>query len=250
MYCALIMDWVNCRYRRRCACASDNKVSSHWQGLLTVQDVAEVEKRTVAWDGISQRPLSQNRQGKSHPTNRDPPSLRANTISCNAPPRLNLQSWLPTHLFKPINHMLVGFGQVVCLPVGPRCDVCTLAKEKVCPSRVANVNAKGRKVVEFGFLAKEEVKPEVGGEGEGMELDLSRVRAKVEVEIEREGDGVKYEELVDVNTLAGSGLNEEERRLVEGAVESGVEGISAVEALGRIAEARGEVLVKVEAPDL
>jgi endonuclease-3 len=66
--------------------------------------------------------------------------------------RLNLQSWLPPRLFKPINHVLVGFGQVVCLPVGPRCDVCTLGKEKACPSRVANVNSKGRKVVEFTTL--------------------------------------------------------------------------------------------------
>jgi endonuclease-3 len=66
--------------------------------------------------------------------------------------RLNLESWLPPHLFKPINHVLVGFGQVVCLPVGPRCDVCFLGTEKICPSRVANVNVKGRKVVEFGFI--------------------------------------------------------------------------------------------------
>ena len=66
--------------------------------------------------------------------------------------RLNLESWLPPHLFKPINHVLVGFGQVVCLPVGPRCDVCFLGAERICPSRVANVNVKGRKVVEFGFL--------------------------------------------------------------------------------------------------
>lgn len=38
--------------------------------------------------------------------------------------RLNLQSWLPRELHPDINHMLVGFGQTVCLPVGPRCDMC------------------------------------------------------------------------------------------------------------------------------
>ncbi|EIW66237.1 hypothetical protein TREMEDRAFT_23302, partial [Tremella mesenterica DSM 1558] len=48
--------------------------------------------------------------------------------------RLNLQSWLPMEYHRPINPMLVGFGQIICLPVGPRCDICLLAKEKLCPS--------------------------------------------------------------------------------------------------------------------
>jgi endonuclease III len=64
--------------------------------------------------------------------------------------RLNLQSWLPTELHREINHMLVGFGQVssrpgngkfrnnwdqtICLPVGPKCDSCTLSSGGLCPS--------------------------------------------------------------------------------------------------------------------
>ncbi|KAL0563726.1 alpha,alpha-trehalase nth1 [Marasmius crinis-equi] len=48
--------------------------------------------------------------------------------------RLNLQSWLPRELHPEINHMLVGFGQMVCLPVRPRCDQCVLSKDKLCPS--------------------------------------------------------------------------------------------------------------------
>ncbi|KAI6123140.1 DNA glycosylase [Pisolithus croceorrhizus] len=35
--------------------------------------------------------------------------------------RLNLQSWLPKELHGEINHMLVGFGQVSCLPCYGRC---------------------------------------------------------------------------------------------------------------------------------
>jgi endonuclease-3 len=32
--------------------------------------------------------------------------------------------------------MLVGFGQTVCLPTGPRCDICDVAKvDGLCPSR-------------------------------------------------------------------------------------------------------------------
>ncbi|KAI6017453.1 DNA glycosylase [Pisolithus marmoratus] len=48
--------------------------------------------------------------------------------------RLNLQSWLPKELHGEINHMLVGFGQTVCLPVGPKCDSCTLSSAGLCPS--------------------------------------------------------------------------------------------------------------------
>ncbi|KAH9930839.1 DNA glycosylase [Fomitopsis serialis] len=47
--------------------------------------------------------------------------------------RLNLQSWLPLELHPEINALLVGFGQTICLPVGPRCDSCELNKD-LCPS--------------------------------------------------------------------------------------------------------------------
>jgi len=56
--------------------------------------------------------------------------------------RLNLQSWLPSELHPEINHLLVGFGQVICLPIGPRCDACTLAPRGLCP---ASKNIKGGK---------------------------------------------------------------------------------------------------------
>jgi endonuclease-3 len=95
--------------------------------------------------------------------------------------RLNLQSWLPPHLHKGINPMLVGFGQVICLPVGPRCDVCLLGQAKMCPSRVANVRLEGRKEVIYTFT-KEEKKE--GQEGEEVEVEVLQ---EVEVEI---GDAV------------------------------------------------------------
>ncbi|KAJ3556462.1 hypothetical protein NM688_g2013 [Phlebia brevispora] len=47
--------------------------------------------------------------------------------------RLNLQSWLPVELHPEINHLLVGFGQTICAPVGPRCDQCELSNG-LCPS--------------------------------------------------------------------------------------------------------------------
>jgi len=61
--------------------------------------------------------------------------------------RLNLQSWLPTELHPDINHTLVGFGQMICLPVGPRCDLCDLSAQGLCPSAQKVVSSKGRKAV-------------------------------------------------------------------------------------------------------
>ncbi|KAI9453886.1 DNA glycosylase [Russula earlei] len=59
--------------------------------------------------------------------------------------RLNLQSWLPTEFHKEINHLLVGFGQVICLPVRPRCDVCALSEQKICPSAQTVVKSRAKK---------------------------------------------------------------------------------------------------------
>ncbi|SJL04777.1 uncharacterized protein ARMOST_08147 [Armillaria ostoyae] len=48
--------------------------------------------------------------------------------------QLNLQFWLPTELYPEINHLLVGFGQMVCLPVRSKCGDCTLSLADTCPS--------------------------------------------------------------------------------------------------------------------
>lgn len=122
------------------------------------------------------------------------------------PHRLNLQSWLPPHLFKPINHVLVGFGQVVCLPVGPRCDVCFLGKEKICPSRVANVNTKNRKVVEFGFLDDEDnvkaaIELEIGPSVEGDELQVKDEGTEAGITTAEELTDLVMQELADEKGL-------------------------------------------------
>ncbi|EJD48672.1 DNA glycosylase [Auricularia subglabra TFB-10046 SS5] len=66
--------------------------------------------------------------------------------------RLNLQSWLPKDLHYDVNHMLVGFGQTICLPVGPKCDVCELSAKKLCPSaRVVPVKGKAKPKVEIAL---------------------------------------------------------------------------------------------------
>ncbi|KAG7086375.1 hypothetical protein E1B28_002335 [Marasmius oreades] len=84
--------------------------------------------------------------------------------------RLNLQSWLPKDLHAEINYMLVGFGQMICLPVGPRCEQCTLSKDKLCPSAQT---PKVRKTKS----AKTEITAKIESAG----------RPKVEIELEYEG---------------------------------------------------------------
>ncbi|TRY86115.1 hypothetical protein DNTS_030197 [Danionella cerebrum] len=46
--------------------------------------------------------------------------------------RRALEDWLPRDLWSELNWLLVGFGQQVCLPVGPLCSVCL--NRHTCPS--------------------------------------------------------------------------------------------------------------------
>ncbi|EAU88217.1 DNA-(apurinic or apyrimidinic site) lyase [Coprinopsis cinerea okayama7 len=86
--------------------------------------------------------------------------------------RLNLQSWLPSELHQEINPLLVGFGQVVCTPVNPKCDQCTLSgsstSKALCPSARKNIaeqkrkTSTKRKLTATSILKEEEdVKPEL-----------------------------------------------------------------------------------------
>lgn len=50
--------------------------------------------------------------------------------------RAALESWLPKEKWHDINHLLVGFGQTICLPVGRKCGDCTLSEKGLCPSAV------------------------------------------------------------------------------------------------------------------
>lgn len=101
--------------------------------------------------------------------------------------RLNLQSWLPQELHGKINRLLVGFGQVICVPVGPRCDLCDVGKAGLCPSKRVVDEKSVEKRVKVELLASDDemvvednwvkVKKERGEGGE----------AKVKVEVEMHG---------------------------------------------------------------
>lgn len=46
--------------------------------------------------------------------------------------RAELEAWLPRKFWSDINPLLVGFGQIVCVPKAPNCDICSLAKLSLC----------------------------------------------------------------------------------------------------------------------
>jgi endonuclease-3 len=90
--------------------------------------------------------------------------------------RLQLQSWLPKELHRTINKTLVGFGQVICQPVGPRCDLCALGAARLCPSY--------RKVDPKSVLnrVKVELLPEDDEQGTTTNVERSAPAAAVQIE--------------------------------------------------------------------
>ena len=82
--------------------------------------------------------------------------------------RKALEAWLPRERWHEINHLLVGFGQTICLPVGRDCGTCRLSERGLCPSAVVGkkkvVKRVKREKVADGVVVKKE---EDEGEGSG-----------------------------------------------------------------------------------
>ena len=55
---------------------------------------------------------------------------------------------MPKDKWIPINYLLVGFGQTICRPVGPKCAICPVQllcpSSKVKPEAIKNEKAKTR----------------------------------------------------------------------------------------------------------
>jgi len=97
--------------------------------------------------------------------------------------RKSLEGWLPKSKWNEINHLLVGFGQTVCLPVGRKCGECKLADRGLCPSAVVGRRIKRETVV------KEE-------EGDG-EVVIKRETEVVEEDVKAEDVEEEEEEVVE-----------------------------------------------------
>jgi endonuclease-3 len=101
--------------------------------------------------------------------------------------RAELESWLPKDKWHDINHLLVGFGQTICLPVGRKCGDCDLSGMGLCPSAVKSNPAKKR-------VKKVEVELDDGGDVKKEELKIEKddVGIKVEADLEEQGEVQMY----------------------------------------------------------
>jgi endonuclease-3 len=95
--------------------------------------------------------------------------------------RVNLESWLPQDFHSEINIMLVGLGQTICLPVGPRCDLCHLGQmeDSPCPSK--------RKVLVKQSKSKKEEEPsgEVGPLADSaLEVEETESKPLIDIKLE------------------------------------------------------------------
>lgn len=83
---------------------------------------------------------------------------------------------------------MVGFGQVICLPVGPRCDHCLLGQEKICPSRIANVRSEGRKEVVYTYKPETEEERTTGRAG-ALSTGVTKLEVMYDEDVVREEIG-------------------------------------------------------------
>ncbi|KAI9032906.1 DNA glycosylase [Phycomyces nitens] len=67
--------------------------------------------------------------------------------------RKNLESWLPKEHWREINPILVGYGQIVCLPRGPKCGECPV--REFCPSSTVKVKKEKDKLTIQGKVKNE-----------------------------------------------------------------------------------------------
>lgn len=85
--------------------------------------------------------------------------------------------------------MLVGFGQTICLPVNPRCDLCHLGQmeNSPCPSKrkafVKQAMAKKEEEEASGLLKPGELGPIADTE---VEVEETEVKPIIEVKLETE----------------------------------------------------------------
>jgi len=93
--------------------------------------------------------------------------------------RVALEGWLPRELWGPVNPLLVGFGQTICVPRVPKCGECLLAEEGICPFAKKGLKAWKEREARKVSIKREDVvigKIETG--------DTITTIAKVEIEEE------------------------------------------------------------------
>lgn len=115
----------------------------------------------------------------------------------NAPEetRAALEAWLPKDKWHHINHLLVGFGQTICLPVGRKCGECALAERGLCPGAVVAKGTKAKKVV------KKETGRKTEGDGDVIKEEAREMVEEVEIkaeEVDHTGARLLVEDIEDL----------------------------------------------------
>lgn len=105
--------------------------------------------------------------------------------------RAVLESWLPRDRWHDINHLLVGFGQTYCLPVGRKCWECGLAEKGLCLGAINR-----SEIVKKKTLVKQE-------NGEVLEEVKTEVKEEPSV-LENGGGGAGLQDIEDIGGLNSS----------------------------------------------
>jgi adenine-specific DNA glycosylase len=77
--------------------------------------------------------------------------------------RAALEGWLPNDLWGPVNPLLVGFGQTICIPRVPKCGECKLAEEQICPFAKKGLKMWQERKAKKGRVKEEIAKVEIDG---------------------------------------------------------------------------------------
>ncbi|KAI8434169.1 hypothetical protein MSG28_012287 [Choristoneura fumiferana] len=116
--------------------------------------------------------------------------------------RKALESWLPFELWGEVNHLLVGFGQTICLPIGPNCNECL--NNDICPSRGIKVSPKKKSPLK--------VKEETELSEVKMETKVRKVTPKKEVNVKNKaGLNAKSPKVQKENFQCEAGIHVNEK---------------------------------------
>ena len=100
-----------------------------------------------------------------------------------------MESWLPPDHWGPVNPLLVGFGQTICVPRVPKCGECKLADERICPFANKGLKMWREREAKRRVKGKLVAKVEIDGQVKGESIEIkSESPLKT---IKREGNGEK-----------------------------------------------------------
>ncbi|KAL9082827.1 MAG: hypothetical protein Q9159_006158 [Coniocarpon cinnabarinum] len=124
--------------------------------------------------------------------------------------RAMLESWLPREKWHDINHLLVGFGQTWCPPVGRKCNECRLGQQGLCPSAVVAKDVKKR-------LKKETIKTEDNGGNKIVKEEVRTDTVEEPVKAEELSSDNQIRDIPDVHDIEdiAQGTRRRSRRLVQ-----------------------------------